>query len=119
MWLRRSEVRRILEQVKAAEARATAAEAALAVERRERMNDVRHVISQFLRREKTFPLPKTVEEKAEAKVEAEEKKNQPVPLTDVQIAMRDANRREAARFGKSEEEADKDFEQQILNKMME
>lgn len=117
MWLRRSEVRRILEQVKAADVRASAAEAALAVERRERMADVRHVISQFLRREKTFPLPKTVEEKAEAKVEADEIKDQPIPLTDVQLAMRDANRREAAKHGISEEDADKDFEKYMTTLM--
>lgn len=119
MWVRKSEIRRILEQAKAAEARALAAESALAVERKERMSDVRHVLSMWLRSAKTFPLPATVEEKEQAKAEAEEKKNEPPILTDVQLAMRDANRREAARYGKTQEEADADFEREFLNQMME
>jgi hypothetical protein len=117
MWVSCAELRRLLEQVKAAEARALAAESALAVERRERMADVRHVVSQFLRREKTFPLPPTAEEKAEAKVEAEEIKSQPVPLTEVQLAMREANRKDAAARGISQEDADRDFEKYMLDLM--
>lgn len=110
MWIRAAEVRRILEQVKAAEARALAAETALATERRERMADVRHVMSMFLRREKTFPLPPTAEEKAEAKEET--KQDQPPPLTDVQIAQREAYRM-ARPDGVSQEEADEVFAQMM------
>lgn len=119
MWVRRSELRRILEQVRAAEVRASAAESALAVERRERMADVRHVMSMFLRREKSFPLPPTAEEKEQVAAEVEARKNEPIPLTDVQIAMRDANRKEAAKWGKSQEEADRDFEREFLSELME
>ena len=113
-------VREAAEQsISQANARVTVVEATLCREREQYMKDMRHVMSMFLRREKTMPLPATKEEKAEAKAEAEEQKKQPQPLTDVQIAMRDANRREAARFGVSEEDADRDFEQKILKQMME
>lgn len=95
------------EQLRAAEARANAAEAALALERRENRQQERHLVSMFLRRQGSIPLPKTAAEKAEA---AEAKQSQgPPPLSDVEIAMRDANRRDAALVGISEEEADKDF----------
>lgn len=119
MWISRRELRRILEQVKAAEARATAAESALAIERKENRQSERHFASMWLRHNRSLPLPKTVAEKQDAKAEVEEQKNQPIPLTDVQIAMRDANRREAAKWGKTQEEADADFEREFLNLMME
>jgi hypothetical protein len=106
------------EAINRAEARTAAAESTLQQERQQHHRDMRHVMSMFLRREKTIPLPPTKEEKAEARTEAEEQKKQPVPLTDVQIAMRDANRREAARYGVSEDDADKDFEEKILKQMM-
>lgn len=101
-----------------AEARAEAAESSLREERRQHTRDMRHVMSMFLRREKTFPLPMTKEEKAEVKAEAEEIRKTPPPLTPLQVSMRDANRKEAARFGIAEEEADRDFEQKILSQMM-
>lgn len=119
MWLRRAELRRILEQVKAAETRATAAESALANERKENRQSERHFASMWLRHQKSLPLPKTAAEKEEAKAEAEETREQPISLTDVQRSMRDANRREAAKFGKSQEEADADFEREFLNQMVE
>lgn len=125
------------EQLKAAEARATAAEAVLAAERvfaeerreslksalAERMRayeaaaaertenrrQERHLTSMWLRHQKTFPLPPTAEEKAEAKEEAEEAEKRPPKLSDVEIAMREANRRDAALIGISAEDADKDF----------
>lgn len=122
MWVSRSELRRILEQVKVAEARATAAESALALERkgnrqseRESRTELRHFASMWLRSNRSLPLPKTAEEKEEAKVEAQKASEQPIPLTDLQLAMRDANRKEAAKFGKTQEEADKDFVREFLN----
>lgn len=117
MFVRRAEIRRILEQVKAAEHRALAAESALAEERKENRQAERHFASMWLRHNKSLPLPKTAEEKEEAKVEAEEVKNQPPELTDVQIAMRDANRLEAARHGISVEDADRDFEKYMIGMM--
>lgn len=95
------------EQLKAAEARALAAEAALALERRDNRQQERHWASMFLRREKSLPLPPTAAEKAEA---AEAKENQgPPPLTDVEIAMMVANRLDAAAVGIPSEQADGDW----------
>lgn len=102
-----------------AESRAAFAESALQVERRENSRAQRHWASMFLRREKSFPLPPTAEEKEEARDKAAEERDRPPILTDVQLAMRDANRREAAKFGKTWEEADADFEREFLNQMME
>lgn len=101
-----------------AEDRALAAESALTLERAENRRAERHWASMFLRREKSFPLPPTAEEKEEAKAEVEEARNQPLPLTEVQTAMRAANRIEAAKWGKSQEEADADFEREFLNQMV-
>lgn len=119
MWITRAELRRILEQTKAAESRALAAESALAIERKENRQSERHFASMWLRHNKSLPLPKTAEEKEEAKVQAKEAEDQPPILTDVQLAMRDANRKDAARFGKTQEEADADFERESLRQMME
>jgi len=112
---REAEVAALLEK---ADRRVSEVEAALQTERRENRRAERHWASMFLRKEKTFPLPKTAEEKEEAKAEVEEKKNEPIPLTDVQLSMRDANRREAARHGISEEDADRDFAK-YMTEMME
>lgn len=119
MWVRRSELRRVLEQVKAAEARASVAESALAEERKENRREIRHFASMWLRHNKSLALPPTADEKAETKAEVEERKNEPIPLTDVQVSMRDANRREAAKHGISQEDADRDFEREFLNNLME
>lgn len=102
-----------------AEARALAAELALTVERAENRKSEQHWASMFLRREKSFPLPPTAKEKEEVAAEAEEAKNRPPILTDVQISMRDANRIEAARHGISEEDADKDFAKYMAEMMTE
>lgn len=113
-----SRVRRFAaESIQHAEARAERAEASLSKERQQFIRDMRHVMSMFLRREKTLPLPPTREEKEEAKVEAEEARNTPPLLSDVEIAMRDANRRDAAAHGLSTEEADRDFMQTVLKRM--
>lgn len=116
MWIRRAELRRVLEQVRKAEARAAAAESALARERKDRMGDVRHVVSQFLRREKTYPLPPTAEEKAEVQ---EKLANQPPPpLTADQLARREALRQWAKTNGFTQKEADERFTE-TMNQMME
>lgn len=99
------------EQLAKAESRAERAEAALTAERESRMRDVRHVLSAWLRHEKAAPLPPTAGEKAEA-AEAKEKQGPP-PLTEVQIAMRDANRKDAAQYNISAEEADELFMKQL------
>jgi len=92
-----------------AEARAAAAESTLREERERHTRDMRHVMSMFLRREKTFPLPMTKEEKAEVKAEAEEARKTPPPLTPLQVSMREANRRDAAQYGETVEQADERF----------
>lgn len=125
------------EQVEAAEARALVAEAALeaersltaerrgqlasahaerlrvidaaAAERKEHRQAERHLVSMWLRSQRSNPLPPTAEEKAQAKIEAEEEKEKPPVLSDVQTAMRDANRLDAARHNVSQEEADELF----------
>lgn len=94
-------------------------EAQLESERAENRKSERHLVSMWLRHNKSLPLPKTVDEKEEAKVEAEDKKDQPPQLTDVQLAMRDANRLEAARVGISQEEADRDFEKYLAQQTTE
>lgn len=114
----KSQIQLLTEALAKAEARAEDAESALARERSENRTTERHLVSMWLRHNRSLPLPPTPTEKAEAQAKVEEQKNQPVPLTDVQVAMRDANRREAARFGVSEEDADRDFEQKILSQMM-
>lgn len=97
-----------------AEMRAEVAEAALTHERRERMSDVhrlttdlRHFASMWLRHSGTYPLPPTAEEKAEAKVERE---NKPPPsLNADQLARREAVRQWAKANGYTEREADEKF----------
>lgn len=99
------------QRLAAAERRAEVAEAALATERKERMADVRHVLSQWLRHERTYPLPPTAEEKAEKKAE---RANVPPPtLTADQLARRQAVRDWAKREGLSQEDADKAFMAQL------
>lgn len=115
----KSQIQILTEQLAKAEARAEAAEIALAHERDQRMADVRHIMSMWLRHSRSLPLPPTIEEKAEASAKTEAEKNAPRPLTDVEVAMRDANRRAAAAAGIDEEQADRDFEAKILNRMME
>jgi hypothetical protein len=113
----KSQIQILTEQLARAEARADAAEAALARERAENRTTERHLVSMWLRHNKSLPLPPTSTEKAEAQAKVEEQKKQPIPLTEIEVAMRDANRREAAQYGISEEQADKDFQQRILNRM--
>lgn len=115
----KTQIQILTEQLAKAEARAAAAELALAEERLQNRRDLRHFASMWLRHNKSLPLPLTLEDKAEAQAKAEDRNNQPVPLTEIEIAQRDANRREAARFGVSEEEADRDFHQKILGRMTE
>jgi hypothetical protein len=115
----KSQIQILTEALAKAEARADRAEAALAEERRENRRAERHFASMWLRHNKSLPLPPSLEEKAETQAKAEEQKKQPVPLTEVQQAMRDANRRHAAEYGVSQEDADRDFEQKILKQMME
>jgi hypothetical protein len=119
----RSEVAKALEQAEGLiakrEAEATTAiakseqrvaivESMLLTERRENRRAERHWASMFLRREKTFPLPPTAEEKAEAKQEAEEEKKKPLKLDEIQEAQREAIRRNRPE-GVTEEEADQIF----------
>lgn len=95
-----------------AEQRTASAEAMLLTERKENRRAERHWASMFLRREKTFPLPPTAEEKAEAKEEAEEANAQPPLLTEVQLAQREAYRM-ARPDGVTQEEADEVFNQMM------
>lgn len=96
------------EQLVKSEARAERAEAALIAEREARMRDVRHVLSAWLRHERAPSLPPTAGEKAESQATAEEARKNPV-LTEVQISMRDAIRKEAIGLGYTKEDADDRF----------
>lgn len=132
-----SEIAQLREQVRAAECRACAAEASLQAERalsderrgnwesalaeraraidgaeaerKEHRQSERHLVSMWLRHQKSFPLPQTAEEKAETKAGVEEAGKRSTELTEIQKAMRDANRLEAARYGESQEQADETF----------
>lgn len=119
MWLKRESYERLVaraaqsEFLAKAEARAEAAESALAIERQENSKAQRHLVSMFLRREKTYPLPATAEEKAEAKAEQQAKRNEPPQLTPDLVARREAVRQYARQNGQTVEEADKAFMAQI------
>lgn len=96
-----------------ADERVRIAEEMLTVERRENRRAERHWASMFLRREKTYPLPPTKEEKAEAKAERVERASAPLTLNGDQVARRDAVRLWAKQNGFSEEDADKSFMSQL------
>lgn len=106
-WPWRTQASLLAEQLAKAEARAEAAELALAKERRERMDDVRHVLSMWLRHAKTYPLPATADEKAAAK--AEQANKPPPPLSPDMLARREAVRQWAKANGYTEREADEKF----------
>lgn len=115
-----ADIRKIAnEEVAQANRRAEDAMRLLSEERQQHSRDLRHFASMWLRHNKSLPLPPTPSEKAEAKAEAEAAKNEPPPLTPVEVAMREANRRDAAAHGKTQEEADRDFYQKVLGRMME
>lgn len=138
MWLRRADYNRLLEDLAAARERASFAESsfqsatkcikddtdarvlraedALADERRAYSRDVRHFASMWLRHQKSLPLPKTAEEKADAVTEQAAHKPE---LNEVQLAMREANRREAAKHGVDQEQADADFEKYAASNLIE
>ena len=108
MFIRQTEYDLLLEQKRVAEARAAAAESALAAERQERMKDVRHIMSMWLRHSKALPLPATKEERAEAD---EVKKNAPPPpLNPTKQAQWDALKSYALANGIPVEEAQEKFE---------
>lgn len=101
MWLSQREYEALIGRAERAEAAAlkerddslkivARLEADLASERRERMQDVRHILSMWLRHEKTYPLPPSEAEKVEAKAEAEEAKKRPPILDEIVQAKRKA-----------------------------
>lgn len=115
MWLRRSIYERLVSEAALAvhvpklELRAEQAEAALVRERNDRISEVRHVLSMFLRREKTYPLPATETEKVEARVEQQQRQSQLPRLTPDQEARLAAIREYAKQEGITQEEADRKF----------
>lgn len=119
MWLKRETYERLVSKaalschIPKLEQRAEAAEAALAKERSENSADLRHFASMWLRKNGSYPLPKTADEKAEAKAERAERANQPPVLSADQLARRDAVRLWAKNNGYTEEEADKKFMAQL------
>lgn len=124
MWISRTDYERLVAeaalalQVPKLELRAEQAELALASEREQRMRDVRHVLSMFLRREKAFPLPPTATEKAEAKAEKEQKVSEPPKLNEDQQARLNAAIEWGQRNGFTEEEARKSFMAQLNTQVM-
>lgn len=101
------------EQLVKAEARAIAAEAALVVERRERIAEVRHILSMALRRNGTYPLPPTETEKVEVEAVKRQRLDQPPKLTADQEARLAAVREYAKANGFTEEEAYNSFMSQL------
>ena len=101
------------ELITKAEARTEKAEAALVVERQENRRAERHWASMFLRREKTYPLPPTKEEKAEATAEKEQRANEPPKLTPDQEARKAAAIAWGIRNGFTEEQAEQSFMAQL------
>ena len=119
MWLARSEYQRLVSesslalQVPKLELRAEAAELALATERKERIADVRHVLSMWLRHERALPLQPTAAEKAETEAERQRKTQEPPELNADQLARRAAVRDWAMRNGFTEAQADESFMSQL------
>lgn len=120
MFIRRSEYQRLVSEAALAlhvpklELRAERAEDTLAKEREIHQQEIRHWASMFLRREKTYPLPPTADEKVEQQAEkAQRQQQQPPTLNADQVARRDAVRQWAKQNGLTEEEADKSFMAQL------
>lgn len=123
MWLSKSHYEQLVQQaaqaelVSAATARAEVAERALADERRQATTDLRHLISMWLRREKTYPLPATQEEKAEKVAEREQRQTQPPRLNADQQARLDASVAWGLQNGFTKEQAEKAFMSQLTSQM--
>jgi len=115
VWLNREIYERLVSeaalalQVPKLELRAEAAEKALAQEREENRRSERHWASMWLRHQKTYPLPPTKEEKAEAKAEKDERDNQPPKLTPDQQARLAAVREWGLKNGFTEEQVNQKF----------
>jgi hypothetical protein len=119
LWLSRTAYERLVSEAALAlhvpklELRAESAESTLAKEREIHQQEIRHWASMFLRREKTYPLPPTADEKVEAQVERQQRQSQPPTLNADQLARREAVRLWAKTNGFSEEDADKSFMAQL------
>jgi hypothetical protein len=119
LWLTRSDYERLVSEAALAlhvpklELRAESAESILAKEREIHQQEIRHWASMFLRREKTWPLPLTTDEKVEAQAEKVQRQSQPPALNADQLARREAVRLWAKQNGLTEEEADKSFMAQL------
>lgn len=114
MWLKRETYERLVSeaalalQVPKLELRAETAEQALAREREENSRAQRHWASMWLRHQKTYPLPPTKEEKAEAKADKAER-DTPPPLTADQKARLQAAIEWGKRNGFTKEQAEAAF----------
>ena len=119
MWLRRETYKRLVAeaalalQVPKLELRAEAAEKALASEREENRRSERHWASMWLRHQKTYPLPPTKQERAEAKAEKAERDGQPPRLTEDQQARLKASIDWGKRNGFTQEQAEAAFMAQL------
>jgi hypothetical protein len=119
MFIRRSAYERLVSEAALAvhvpklALRAESAESTLARERKIHQQEIRHWASMFLRREKTWPLPPTADEKVEAQVERQQRQSQPPTLNADQLARREAVRQWAKQNGFSGEDADKSFMAQL------
>jgi hypothetical protein len=123
VWLPRTTYIRLVAEAALAlhvpklELRAEQAETTLAREREIHQQEIRHWASMFLRREKTYPLPLTPDEKTQMKAERAERAAQPPRLTEDQLARREAARQWAKTNGLTEEEADKAFMTQLATQV--
>lgn len=119
MWLQRKIYERLVSEAALAcmvpklELRAEEAERALIKEREDRISEVRHVLSMFLRRMQTYPLPATADEKAEKYAEQQQRESQPPKLTPDQQARLNAAVAWGKQNGFTEEEARESFMAQL------
>lgn len=119
MWISREYYERLVSEASLAqhvpklELRAETAEAALVAEREQRMRDVRHVLSMWLRHERSSPLPATATERDEAKAERARRASEPIELNADQLARREAVREWGKQHGFTQEEADQSFMAQL------
>lgn len=123
MWLSRKAYERLAAEAALAvyvpklEVRAEAAEAALVKERDSRIAEVRHVVSMLLRREHTYPLPPTAEEKSDKQTERDLRQAQPARLNPDQQARLDASVAWGLQNGFTKEQAEKAFMSQLATQM--
>lgn len=121
MWLKREQYERLVSesalalQVPKLELRVERAEDALTKEREVHQQEIRHLVSMWLRRNGSYPLPSTPDEKAEAKAEKQAQREQPPKLNEDQLAQLKAAIAWGQQNGFTEEESTRSFMAQLVS----